>query len=114
MQRGSVGADARLAAYPLDHVPRENTWLALTAGYVDTLGFVALFGLLTAHMTGNFILIGSELSGAGHGLLIKWLAFPSRKSCSLACSTTGCFIADMACAHARCMCCWRATWPWAR
>ena len=77
MQRGSVGADGRLAAHPLDHVPGEDTWLALTAGYVDTFGFVALFGLLTAHVTGNFIMIGSELAGAGHGLLIKWLAFPA-------------------------------------
>ena len=78
MQRGpvSAGADVRLAAQ-LDHVPGEDMWLATIAGYVDTLGFVALFGLLTAHVTGNFILIGSELGGAGNGLLIKWLAFPA-------------------------------------
>jgi uncharacterized membrane protein YoaK (UPF0700 family) len=76
MQQGSVGADARLAAQ-LDHVPGEDTWLASIAGYVDTLSFVALFGLFTAHVTGNFILIGSVLAGAGHGLLIKWLAFPA-------------------------------------
>jgi uncharacterized membrane protein YoaK (UPF0700 family) len=76
MQQRSVGADARLAAQ-LDHVPGEDTWLASIASYVDTLGFVALFGLFTAHVTGNFILIGSELAGAGHGLLIKWLAFPA-------------------------------------
>jgi uncharacterized membrane protein YoaK (UPF0700 family) len=76
MQHGLVDANARLAAQ-LDHVPGEDTWLALIAGYVDTLGFVALFGLFTAHVTGNFILIGSELAGAGHGLLIKWLAFPA-------------------------------------
>jgi uncharacterized membrane protein YoaK (UPF0700 family) len=72
----SAGADVRVAAQ-LDHVPGEDTWLATIAGYVDTLGFVALFGLFTAHVTGNFILIGSGLAGAGHGLLIKWLAFPA-------------------------------------
>ncbi|MEN9865539.1 MAG: hypothetical protein RL748_1129 [Pseudomonadota bacterium] len=51
--------------------------LALVAGYVDTLGFVALFGLFTAHVTGNFVLIGKELSGPGEGVLIKLLAFPA-------------------------------------
>jgi uncharacterized membrane protein YoaK (UPF0700 family) len=76
MQQRSIGADARPAAL-LDRVPGEDTWLAAIAGYVDTLGFVALFGLFTAHVTGNFIMIGSELAGAGHGLLLKWLAFPA-------------------------------------
>ncbi|CAG9234271.1 conserved membrane hypothetical protein [Paraburkholderia sabiae] len=78
MQQGQVnaGADAHVAAQP-DHVTGEDAWLATIAGYVDTLGFVALFGLFTAHVTGNFILIGSGLAGAGKGLLIKWLAFPA-------------------------------------
>src|SRR4051812_41538701 len=53
--------------------------LGIIAGYVDTAGFVALFGLFTAHVTGNFVLIGSELarpSGA-HVLLLKLLAIPA-------------------------------------
>ena len=49
--------------------------LGFTAGYVDTVGFVALFGLFTAHVTGNFVLIGSELAHPIHGVLIKFLAF---------------------------------------
>jgi uncharacterized membrane protein YoaK (UPF0700 family) len=51
--------------------------LGFTAGYVDTVGFIALFGLFTAHVTGNFVLIGSELAHPSHGVLIKLLAFPA-------------------------------------
>lgn len=51
--------------------------LGYTAGYVDTVGFVALSGLFTAHVTGNFVLIGSELAQPGHGVLLKLLAFPA-------------------------------------
>jgi uncharacterized membrane protein YoaK (UPF0700 family) len=56
---------------------RATPLLAAVAGYVDTLGFVALFGLFTAHVTGNFVLIGAELARPGHGVLLKLLAFPS-------------------------------------
>lgn len=75
MPQTTLAHDASAPA--LDHLPGEDTWLASIAGYVDTLGFIALFGLFTAHVTGNFILIGSGLAGAGQGLLIKWLAFPA-------------------------------------
>lgn len=55
---------------------RQAIALGFIAGYVDTLGFVALFGLFTAHVTGNFVLIGAELAGSGRGgVLIKLLAF---------------------------------------
>ena len=50
--------------------------LAFTAGFVDTCGFIALYGLFTAHVTGNIVLIGSELAREGHGLLAKLLALP--------------------------------------
>jgi uncharacterized membrane protein YoaK (UPF0700 family) len=54
--------------------------MSFVAGYVDTVGFVALFGLFTAHVTGNFVLIGASLSHAGAhasgGLLAKLLALP--------------------------------------
>jgi uncharacterized membrane protein YoaK (UPF0700 family) len=50
--------------------------LAFVAGYVDAVGFIALFGLFTAHVTGNFILIGSALTGSGVGLAAKLMALP--------------------------------------
>ncbi len=56
----------------------QNSSLGFLAGYVDTLGFVALFGLFTAHVTGNFVLIGAELANPqGGSLLLKILAFPA-------------------------------------
>lgn len=51
--------------------------LAFVAGYVDTVGFVALFGLFTAHVTGNFVLIGSQLAHASGNVLLKLLVFPA-------------------------------------
>jgi len=55
----------------------EDSALAAIAGYVDTLGFVALFGLFTAHVTGNFVLIGAEVANVGQGVLVKIMAFPA-------------------------------------
>jgi uncharacterized membrane protein YoaK (UPF0700 family) len=57
--------------------PAPAIGLALVAGWVDTVGFVALSGLFTAHVTGNFVLIGSELAHASGGVLLKLLAFPA-------------------------------------
>jgi uncharacterized membrane protein YoaK (UPF0700 family) len=51
--------------------------LAFIAGYVDTVGFVALFGLFTAHVTGNFVIIGSVLARASGSVLLKLLVFPA-------------------------------------
>jgi len=50
--------------------------LAFTAGFVDTCGFIALFGLFTAHVTGNFVLIGATAAGQGHGLVARLIALP--------------------------------------
>ncbi|MFC5478786.1 YoaK family protein [Massilia suwonensis] len=56
----------------------QGTALGFLAGYVDTLGFLALFGLFTAHVTGNFILIGAALADSSrNSILLKWLAFPA-------------------------------------
>ena len=50
--------------------------LSFVAGYVDTVGFVALFGLFTAHVTGNLVLIGAALVKTNHGLITKLSALP--------------------------------------
>jgi uncharacterized membrane protein YoaK (UPF0700 family) len=52
--------------------------MGFLAGYVDTLGFIALFGLFTAHVTGNFVLIAVALADPGQTpTLLKLLAFPA-------------------------------------
>ena len=60
------------------HVQAQGMALGFFAGYVDTLGFLALFGLFTAHVTGNFILIGAALADPSRSsILLKFLAFPA-------------------------------------
>jgi len=55
---------------------RRSALLALAAAYVDTCGFIGLFGLFTAHVTGNFVLIGAELVSRHDAILTKLLALP--------------------------------------
>lgn len=50
--------------------------LAYISGFVDTLGFVALFGLFPAHITGNFVLLAVSFVDYRYGLLLKFLAIP--------------------------------------
>ena len=55
-----------------------STGLSFAAGFVDTATFIALFGLFTAHVTGNFVLIGAELvASSTEGVLAKLLALPA-------------------------------------
>jgi uncharacterized membrane protein YoaK (UPF0700 family) len=50
--------------------------LAFVAGFVDTCGFVALLGLFSAHVTGNFVLLGASLMRPHAGVIAKLLALP--------------------------------------
>ena len=50
--------------------------LSVNGGYVDTAGFLALQGLFTAHVTGNFVTIGAALAFGTAGVLNKLLALP--------------------------------------
>ncbi|HET7886890.1 MAG TPA: YoaK family protein [Bradyrhizobium sp.] len=50
--------------------------LSFNAGFVDTAGFLALQGLFTAHVTGNFVTLGASLALGTSGAIAKLLALP--------------------------------------
>jgi uncharacterized membrane protein YoaK (UPF0700 family) len=50
--------------------------LSVLGGYVDTAGFLALQGLFTAHVTGNFVTLAAALVMGTSGVLAKLLALP--------------------------------------
>jgi uncharacterized membrane protein YoaK (UPF0700 family) len=65
-----------LAAPPARSEMANSCALSFIAGFVDTCVFVALFGLFTAHVTGNFVLIGAELVHHTGDVLLKLLVLP--------------------------------------
>jgi uncharacterized membrane protein YoaK (UPF0700 family) len=65
-----------LAAPPARGEMANSCTLSFIAGFVDTCVFVALFGLFTAHVTGNFVLIGAELVHHTGDVMLKLLALP--------------------------------------
>lgn len=56
--------------------PRLTGLLGFNAGYVDTAGFLALNGLFTAHVTGNFVTLAAALIHGTAGAFTKIMALP--------------------------------------
>ncbi|EPF71064.1 YoaK family protein [Acinetobacter rudis] len=50
--------------------------LTIVGGAIDTIGFIALFGFFTAHVTGNLVLAGAAWVKGGPGVWIKLGAIP--------------------------------------
>jgi uncharacterized membrane protein YoaK (UPF0700 family) len=50
--------------------------LSVLGGYVDTASFLALQGLFTSHVTGNFVTLGAALVLGRSGILNKLIALP--------------------------------------
>ncbi len=50
--------------------------LSVNGGYVDTAGFLALQGLFSSHVTGNFVTLGAALVLGSSGVVAKLLALP--------------------------------------
>ncbi|RZG76139.1 YoaK family protein [Acinetobacter sp. WCHAc060025] len=55
---------------------RESVILTIVGGAIDTIGFIALFGFFTAHVTGNLVLAGAVWVNGGKGIWIKLAAIP--------------------------------------
>lgn len=50
--------------------------MSFNGGYVDTAGFLALHGLFTAHVTGNFVTFGAAMVYGTSGAVSKLIALP--------------------------------------
>jgi uncharacterized membrane protein YoaK (UPF0700 family) len=50
--------------------------LSVNGGYVDSAGFLALQGLFSSHVTGNFVTLGAALVLGTSGVLAKLIALP--------------------------------------
>jgi uncharacterized membrane protein YoaK (UPF0700 family) len=95
--------------------------LSLTAGFVDTAGFLVLNGLFTAHVTGNFVTLGASQVLGTSGAIAKLLALPV--FCILIVATR--FLSELLSQHQKprpsgsprtevCSCAGRDPFPWKR
>ena len=76
--QGVVSAPSSLATPTVLGDRNETMGMALgfVAGFVDSAGFIALAGLFTSHVTGNFVLLGAQAVSAGQSGLAKLLVLP--------------------------------------
>ena len=58
------------------NICRDPILLTIVGGAIDTIGFIALLGFFTAHVTGNLVLAGAAWVKGGTGLWIKLGAIP--------------------------------------
>jgi uncharacterized membrane protein YoaK (UPF0700 family) len=56
--------------------PSVPTLWSFNGGYVDTAGYLALHGLFTSHVTGNFVTLGAAIAYGTSGAVAKLLALP--------------------------------------
>jgi uncharacterized membrane protein YoaK (UPF0700 family) len=61
---------------PITMKPTVPNLLSLNGGFVDTIGFLVLHGLFTAHVTGNFVTLGASIVMGTSGAIAKILALP--------------------------------------
>lgn len=73
---GIAHASSRLSAAVLERDVLTGVSMAFVGGFVDAAGFMALAGLFTSHVTGNFVLIGDQLAAGTGGVVAKLAALP--------------------------------------
>lgn len=77
-QDKTKSVDGNDQSVPLKFWQRYKTPIILTivGGAIDTIGFIALLGFFTAHVTGNLVMAGGGFVKGGEGLWIKLAALP--------------------------------------
>lgn len=79
MSATSIASSDPGASAPRPSLPQGlvASLLSAVAGYVDTAGFIGLFGLFTAHVTGNLVTVGAALAWQqGEGAVARLLMLP--------------------------------------
>ncbi len=69
-------SSVELPLEPLGRALRATVPLSFVSGFVDVVGFVALYGLFASHITGNFTVMGSDIVHGSSGIIAKLLALP--------------------------------------